>query len=133
MSINSLVDVGFEVPSNAIRSDAFSPQRISRGDLLCAAMAQICRVITFSLARPDPVRIGEGELRSMLRGDNASVWGFGVGDGFDGCVAAFEAARRSPMLCQGKISTSHGLMVTVEAKPGILKHQDTRAVRNRIG
>lgn len=132
-SINSLVDVGFEVRLNAIKRDPFAPGTRGRGELLCAAIAQTCRIITFSLTKLEPMRIGAGELRSILRGDRASIMGYGTGDGAEGCFAAFEAARKSSLLGQDKISTSRGLMMAIEAKPGILKEKDARAVRNRIG
>jgi cell division GTPase FtsZ len=131
-SISSVADFGFEVPLNVIQRDAFPHGRGTRGQRLCDAIAQICRVITFSLAKARPIGTGAGELRSILRGDNASAVGYGVGDGVEGCFAAFEAARKCPLLDPDKIRTSRGLMLTVEAKPGILKDKDTRRVRSTI-
>jgi hypothetical protein len=48
-SLESLVDVGFEVPKDVIRHEV--DRHRSRGELLCAAYGQICRVVTYSLSK----------------------------------------------------------------------------------
>ena len=44
-SLNSLADVWFEVPLGVIKHEVYLPRRHSRGELFCAAIAQICRVV----------------------------------------------------------------------------------------
>jgi cell division GTPase FtsZ len=131
-SINSLVDVGFEVPLDVIKHEAYLPRREGRGDLHCAAIAQICRVITFLLAKAGPTAIDAIELLSVLRGDGACVMSYRSGHGVDGCLAAFDAASKSLHSGSGGIRTSRGSTVFIEAKPGILKNNDMDSIRNQM-
>jgi len=132
-SLQRLVDVVFEVPYDVLIDEARATGRSVWKELVPAAVAQICRVVTFSLAKSGPIGIDADKLRSVLRGDSASVVGYGNSDGVEGCLAAFDAACKNPLLGQDRVRVSRGLIVSVEARPGILKDKDTQAVRERIG
>jgi cell division GTPase FtsZ len=112
--------------------EACTTRRCCWTELIPAAVAQICRVITFSLAKSGSIGIDADELRSVLRGDNASVVGYGNGDGIEGCLAAFQAACTSPLLGPDGVGSSRGLIVSVETRPGVLKETDTQIVRSRM-
>ncbi len=130
-SLQRLVDVGFEVPYDVLMNEARSSRRSTWRELVSAAIAQICRVITFSLAKSGPAGIDAEELRSVLKGDSASVVGYGNGDGVEGCLAAFDAASTSPLLGADRMKLSRGLMVSIEARPGILKDSDIHLVMDK--
>lgn len=131
-SLQRLVDVVFEVPYEVLIDEACTTRRCCWTELIPAAVAQICRVITFSLAKLGSIGIDADELRSVLRGDNASVVGYGNGDGIEGCLAAFQAACTSPLLGPDGVGSSRGLIVSVETRPGVLKETDTQIVRSRM-
>jgi cell division GTPase FtsZ len=132
-SLNSLADVWFEVPLGVIKHEAYPPRTPIRGELFCAAIAQICRVITFSLSSPGSPGIDAKELRSVLKGGTSSRMSYRNEDGVEGLLAAFDAACTSPHLGPNGIRTSRGFMVFIEARPGILKDEDTDAIRDRMG
>jgi cell division GTPase FtsZ len=131
-SLQRLVDVVFEVPWEVLMDEARTTRRCCWTELIPAAVAQICRVITFSLAKSGSIGIDADELRSVLRGDNASVVGYGNGDGVQGCLAAFQAACTSPLLGPDGVGSSRGLMVSVETRPGVHKEITTQIVRSRM-
>jgi cell division GTPase FtsZ len=131
-SLKSLVDVGFEVPMNVVRHEVCT-QRGSAARLFCAAMAQICRVVTFSFSKSESPEINATELRSVLRGQGSSAMSYRDGSGAEGALAVFDAASTSPHLGRKGVRDSLGVMVSIEARPGKLKESDTDAVRNRLG
>src|ERR1035437_65294 len=131
-SLQRLVDVVFEVPYEVLMDEARMTRRCCWTELIPAAVAQICSVITFSLAKSGSIGIDDDELKSVLRGDNASVVGYGNGDGVQGCLAAFQAACTSPLLGPDGVGSSRGVMVSVETRPGVLKEKDTQIVRSRM-
>jgi cell division protein FtsZ len=131
-SLQRLVDVVFEVPYDVLIDEARATRRSSWKELVAAAVAQICSVVTFSLAKPGSAGIDASELRAVLRGERASVVGYGDGNGGEGCLAAFEAASASPFLGPDRLGASRGVMVFVEAKPGVLQHKDAHAVRDKM-
>ena len=132
-SLKSLVDVVFEVPKDVIKHEDYLPRRHNRGELFCAAIAQICRTVTFSLAKSGSPGIDTTELRSVLRGDDSSMMSYRNGDGVEGIFAAFDAACTSPHLGPNGVRASRGFMVSIEARPEILKDEDTDAIRDRMG
>jgi cell division GTPase FtsZ len=132
-SLKSLVDVGFEMPMDVIKHEIYLPRRRSRGELFCAAIAQICRIVTLSLAKSGSPGIDATELRSVLGGDDSSVMTYRNGDGVEGLLAAFDAACTSPHLGPNGVRASRGLVVSIEARPGILNDEDTDAIRDRMG
>ena len=131
-SFQRLVDVVFEVPCEVLMNEARTTRRCCWTELIPAAVAQICRVITFSLAKSGSIGIDADELRSVLRGDNAAMAGYGNGDGVQGCLAAFQAAITSPLLGSDGVKASRGVMVSVETRPGVLKEKDTQIVRSTM-
>jgi cell division GTPase FtsZ len=131
-SLKSLVDVGFEVPKDVIKHEVYLPRRHSRGELFCAATAQICRTVTFSLSKSGSPGIDATELRSVLRGSGPSMMSYRNGDGVEGLVPAFDAACTSPHLGPNGVRASRGLMVSIEARPGILNDEDIDAIRDRM-
>jgi cell division GTPase FtsZ len=131
-SLQRLVDVVFEVPYEVLMDEACTTRMCCWTELIPAAVAQICRVITFSLAKLGSIGIDADELRLVLRGDSASAVGYGNGDDVQGCLAAFEAACTSPLLGPDGVGPSHGVMVSVETRPGVLKEKDTQIVRSRM-
>ncbi|HEV2578814.1 MAG TPA: hypothetical protein VGU25_16540 [Acidobacteriaceae bacterium] len=131
-SLDSLVDVGFEMPVNAIKHEVHLPRKHNRGDLLCAAVAQTCRVVTFALAKSGSRGIDATELRSVLRGGGSSVISYRNGNGVEGLFAAFDAACASPHLGPEGVRTSRGLMVSIEARPGILNDEDRDSIKDRM-
>lgn len=132
-SLNSLADVWFEVPLGVIKHEACLPRRNSRGELFCAAIAQICRVVTFSLSNLGSPGIDAKELSSVLKGSTSSRMSYRNGKGVEGLFAAFDAACTSPHLGPNGVRASPGLMVSIEARPGILKDENTDAIRDRMG
>lgn len=132
-SLESLVDVGFEVPKDVIEHEAYLPRRHNRGELFCAAIAQICRTVTFSFAKSGSPGIDATELRSVLRGDDSAAMSYRNGDGVEGLLAAFDAACTSSHLGPNGVRASRGLMVSIEARRGILNDEDTDAIRDRMG
>jgi len=132
-SLNSLADVWFEVPLGVIKHEVYPPQGDGRGELFCAAIAQICRLVTFSLSNPGSPGIDAKELRSVLKGGTSSRMSYRNGDGVEGLFAAFDAACTSPHLGPNGVRASPGLMVSIEARPGILKDENTGAIRDRMG
>jgi cell division GTPase FtsZ len=131
-SLQRLVDIVFEVPYDVLMNEARTTQKSSWRELVSASVAQICRVVTISLAKSGPTSMNAEELRSVLRGDNASVVGYGNGDGTEACLAAFQAASTSQLLGPDRVGASRGVVVFIEAKPGILKDTDTQIVRSRM-
>jgi cell division GTPase FtsZ len=132
-SLQRLMDVVFEVPWEVLMDEARATRRCCWTELIPAATAQICRVITFSLAKSGSIGIDADELRSVLRGDNAAVAGYGNGDGVQGCLAAFQAAITSPLLGSDGVKASRGVMVSVETRPGILNDKDIQLAMDKIG
>jgi cell division GTPase FtsZ len=55
-----------------------------------------------------------------------------IGDGVEGLLAAFDAACTSPHLGPSGIRASRGFMVSIDARPGILKDEDTGTIRDRM-
>jgi len=131
-SLKSLVDVGFEVPKDVIKHEVYLPRRHSRGELICAAIAQICRTVTFSLSKSGSPGIDATELRSVLRGSGPSMMSYRNGDGVEGLLPAFDAACTSPHLGPNGVRASRGLMVSIEARPGIVNDEDIDAIRDRM-
>ena len=131
--LNSLADVWLEVPLGVIKHEDYLPRRDSRGELFCAAIAHICRIVTFSLSTPGSPVIDAKELRAVLKGDTSSRMSYRNGDGLEGLLAAFDAACTSPHLGPNGVTASRGLMVSIEARSGILKDEDTDAIRDRMG
>jgi cell division GTPase FtsZ len=131
-SLRQLVDVVFEVPYDVLIDEARATRRNRWKELISAAVGQICRVVTFSLATPGSTGIDTNELRAVLRGEHTSVVGYGDGDGIEGCLAAFEAASASPFLGPDRDRASRGVMVFIEAKPGVLQHKDAHAIRDKM-
>jgi cell division GTPase FtsZ len=131
-SLQRLVDVVFEVPYDVLIDEARATRRSVWKELVPAAVAQICRVVTFSLAKSGPIGIDADKLRSVLRGDSASVVGYGNSDGVEGCLAAFEVASKCPQLGSGRVGASRGVLVFIEAKPGILQDKDTENIRSKM-
>lgn len=131
-TLSSLVDVGFEVPIDVTKHDVVLPRRHSRGELFCAAIAEICRTVTFSFAKSGSPGIDGTELRSVLGGDGSSVMSYQDGNGVEGLLAAFDAACTSPHLGPNGVIASRGFMVSVEARPGILHDEDTDAIRDKM-
>jgi cell division GTPase FtsZ len=132
-SLQRLVDVAFEVPYEVLMDEARTTRRCCWTELIPAAVAQICRVITFSLAKSGSIGIDADELKSLLSGDTASVVGYGNGDGAMGCLAAFDAACRSPLLGPDRVRVSRGLIVSVETRPSILNDKDIQLAMDKIG
>ena len=132
-SLNSLVDVGFEVPKDVIKHEAYLPRRHNRGELFCVAIAQICRIVTLSLAKSGSQGIDATELRSVLRGGGSSMMSYRNGNGVEGLLAAFDAACTSPHLGPNGVRASRGFVVSIEARRGILKDEDTDTIRDRMG
>jgi cell division GTPase FtsZ len=132
-SLNSLADVWFEVPLGVIKHEVCPPRTPITGELFCAAIAQICRVVTFSLSHLGSPGIDAKELRSVLKGGTSSRMSHRNGDGVEGLLAAFDAACTSPHLGPNGVRASRGFMVSIEARPGILKDEDTDAIRDRMG
>jgi hypothetical protein len=64
-SLQKQVDVVFEVPYDVFLGEAEASRRSNWRKLVSAAIAQICRVITFSLAQPGSTGIGAGVLPSI--------------------------------------------------------------------
>jgi hypothetical protein len=131
-SLNSLADVWFEVPLGVVKHEVCPPRTPIRGELFCAAIAQICRVVTFSLSNLGSPGIDAKELRSVLKGGTSSRMSYRIGDGVEGLLAAFDAACTSPHLGPSGIRASRGFMVSIDARPGILKDEDTGTIRDRM-